>query len=96
MILIPRNNTTKGYSVGHWPIPEDWLNLNSPNLVNLIEKFYVQCFLRVGNFTPVVSLSIQIAANTTYKAQKYTFFNSEAFPPKVITIMVQLHRLRLA
>jgi integrator complex subunit 6 len=33
MILIPKNSN-KTYSVGHWPIPEDyWLVLNSPNLV---------------------------------------------------------------
>ena len=33
MIFIPRSQT-KGYVVGHWPIPEDyWLNLNSPTLV---------------------------------------------------------------
>jgi integrator complex subunit 6 len=36
MILIPKNQSTKGYVVGHWPIPEDfWLGLNSANLVRL-------------------------------------------------------------
>lgn len=34
MIFIPKNPQTKGYIIGHWPIPEDyWLNLNSANLV---------------------------------------------------------------
>lgn len=33
MILIPRNPQTKGFMIGHWPIPEDfWLNLHSANL----------------------------------------------------------------
>ena len=33
MIFIPRSQT-KGYVVGHWPIPEDyWLSLNSQTLV---------------------------------------------------------------
>ena len=32
MILVSKNST-KGYAVGHWPIPEDyWLTINSPNL----------------------------------------------------------------
>ncbi|CAF0781944.1 unnamed protein product [Brachionus calyciflorus] len=33
MIFIPRNPQSKGYIIGHWPIPEDyWLGLNSANL----------------------------------------------------------------
>lgn len=32
MILIPKNQITKGYQIGHWPIPEDFW-FNSTNLV---------------------------------------------------------------
>ena len=39
MILIPKSASTKGYSIGHWPIPEDWIPLNSPNLVIKITLF---------------------------------------------------------
>lgn len=34
MIFIPKNPQSKGYIIGHWPIPEDfWLSLNSVSLV---------------------------------------------------------------
>ena len=34
MILIPRNPITKSYTIGYWPIPEDyWISINSANLV---------------------------------------------------------------
>ena len=37
MIFIPKNPQSKGYIIGHWPIPEDyWLSLNSANLVKLL------------------------------------------------------------
>jgi integrator complex subunit 6 len=40
MVFIQRNPATKGYLVGHWPIPEDfWLNSNSTNLVNFFFKY---------------------------------------------------------
>ena len=36
LIYVPRS-AQKGYSVGHWPIPESfWPDLNSPMLVGLI------------------------------------------------------------
>jgi len=44
MIFIPRNAATKGYVVGHWPIPEDyWVNINTPTLVCIFDflTFYV-------------------------------------------------------
>lgn len=40
MIFIPKNLQTKGFIVGHWPIPEDyWLALNSANLVTHLTSF---------------------------------------------------------
>ena len=47
MILIPRNNTTKGYAIGYWPIPEDWLNLNSPNLVIYLQLFEKNMYIYI-------------------------------------------------
>ena len=35
MILVSKS-TTKGYSIGHWPIPEDhWIDVNTKQLVNI-------------------------------------------------------------
>lgn len=43
MIFIPRNPATKGYIIGHWPLPEDyWLTLNS----SIVPKRNAHPFIR--------------------------------------------------
>jgi hypothetical protein len=45
MILIPKNPVTKGYLIGHWPLPEDfWLNLNAANLVSKLNYMLTYFF----------------------------------------------------
>jgi len=45
LIFVPRS-AQKGYTVGHWPIPESfWPDINSDALVSSDEPFYLFVFL---------------------------------------------------
>jgi len=46
LIFVPRS-AQKGYTVGHWPIPESfWPDINNDTLVSLLSQTY---FLKLTN-----------------------------------------------